>query len=290
MALRNLKLYPTGMRLHEWIALEGNYWADEGIDAEYMWDTIKNVYSYKAEAYKSRPQDKPMIEGEGAVTNACAWGSVANAGAGMGKFSASAFGIARNAVFVPADSPISSVEDLAGVPIGVGLRAGSHFSVPLTLEKHLPLDQINCVNVGGFGTRLQVLLSGEMPAANLLDPQISMAEQLGLKKVVAGTFNTLWWTPPEMDPALLDAYFRVLERAEQELQRDASRYLHLWKYSLPAEFADREWDYSRFHEGEHFVRQRYPMDKYQELLDQMARWGLDDVMEDKTFEHLVLAA
>ena len=30
MALRNLKLYPTGMRLHEWIALEGNYWADEG--------------------------------------------------------------------------------------------------------------------------------------------------------------------------------------------------------------------------------------------------------------------
>jgi hypothetical protein len=32
------------------------------------------------------------------------------------------------------------------------------------------------------------------------------------------------------------------------------------------------------------------MDKYHELLAQMERWGLDDVMEDKTFEHLVLAA
>ena len=231
-----------------------------------------------------------MLRNEGAVTNACAWGSVANAGAGMGKFSAAAYGVARNAIFVRADSAIDSPADLAGVPIGVGLRAGSHFSAPLCLEKHLPLDNINCVNVGGFGTRLEVILSGEMPAANLLDPQISMAEQLGLKKLIEGTFNTLWWTPPAMDPELLEAYFRVLDRAEADLQRDAARYLPLWRYSIPPEFEDRHWDYSRFHEGEHFVHQPFPMDKYRELLDQMERWGLDDVMEDKTFEHLVLAA
>jgi hypothetical protein len=290
VALRQLKLYPTGMRLHEWIALEGNYWADEGIEAEYLWDTIRAGYSYKAEAYKSRPQDQPMLRNEGALTNACAWGSVANAAAGMGKFSAGAYGIARNAIFVPADSPINTPQDLAGVPIGVGLRAGSHFSAPLCLEKYLPIEQINCVNVGGFGTRLQVILNGEMPAANLLDPQISMAEQLGLKKIIEGSFNTLWWTPPDMDPALLGAYFRVLDRAEQDLKRDATRYLHLWRYSIPAEFADREWDSSKFNEGEHFVHQPFPMDKYHELIAQMERWGLDDVMEDKTFEHLVLAA
>jgi NitT/TauT family transport system substrate-binding protein len=278
------------MRLHEWIALEGNYWADEGIEAEYMWDTIRAGYSYKAEAYKSRPQDQPMLRDEGAVTNACAWGSVANAGAGMGKFSASAYGIARNAIFVKPDSPIDTPADLAGQPIGVGLRAGSHFSAPLCLEKHLALDQINCVNVGGFGTRLEAILSGELPAANLLDPQISMAEQLGLKKIIEGTFNTLWWTPPNMDPALLQAYFRVLVRAEEALQADAGPYLPLWRYSIPAEFADRDWDYASFHEGEHFVHEPFPMAKYRELIEQMERWGLDDVMEDKTFEHLVLAA
>ncbi|HLY67331.1 MAG TPA: hypothetical protein VKU60_17470, partial [Chloroflexota bacterium] len=205
---RKLKLYPTGMRLHEWIALEENFWADEGIDAEYMWDTIRAGYSYKAEPYKGRPQDQPMLRGDGAVTNACAWGSVQNAGAGMGKFSAGAYGVARNAIFVQPDSPINRPEDLAGAPIGVGLRAGSHFSAPLCLEKYLPLDDINCVNVGGFGTRLQAILSGEMPAANLLDPQISMAEELGLKKVIEGTFNTLWWTPAGIDPELLEAYFR----------------------------------------------------------------------------------
>lgn len=288
--LRKLKLYPTGMRLHEWIALDGNYWTDEGIEPEYMWETIRAGYSYGAEPYKQRPQDQPMLREEGAVTNACAWGSVANAGAGMGKFSAGAYGIARNAIFVKADSPINKPEDLAGVAIGVGLRAGSHFSAPLCLEKHLPFDQINCVNVGGFGTRLQVILSGEMPAANLLDPQISMAKELGLKQVIAGTFNTLWWTPPNVDPELMRAYFRVLDRAEKALQADPTRYLPLWHYSVPAEFRDRAWDYSKFHEGEHFVYQPYPMDKYNELIGQMERWGLDDVMEDKTYDHLVLAA
>ena len=127
MALRKMKLYPTGMRLHEWIALEGDYWAAEGIEAEYMWDTIRAGYSYKAEAYKSRPQDQPMLRDEGAVTNACAWGSVANAGAGMGKFSDEAYGIARHAIFVQHDSAVRRPEDLAGVEIGVALRAGSHF-------------------------------------------------------------------------------------------------------------------------------------------------------------------
>jgi hypothetical protein len=171
----------------------------------------------------------------------------------------------------------------------VALRAGSHFSVPLSLEPYLPLDQIKPKNVGGHGTRLAVLLSGEVEASNLLDPEISMAEQLGLRNVLEGTFNTLWWVDAGMDNATLAAYFRVLARAEDELRRDPASYLPLWKYSIPKSFQDREWDFSRFHEGEHFVYQRYPFDKYLELMDQMRRWGLDDVMERKDYQQLVLA-
>jgi hypothetical protein len=171
----------------------------------------------------------------------------------------------------------------------VALRAGSHFSVPLSLEPYLPLDQIKPKNVGGHGTRLAVLLSGEVEASNLLDPEISMAEQLGLRKVLEGTFNTLWWVDAGMDNATLAAYFRVLARAEDELRRDPTAYLPLWKYSIPKSFQDREWDFSRFHEGEHFVHERYPFDKYLELMEQMRRWGLDDVMERKDYQQLVLA-
>ena len=288
MTLRKLRLKPTGMRLHDWMAYAGNYWAGEGLEVEYLWDVIQATYEYGGVAYKERPQDQPFVQGQEVVCNACAWGSVANAGAGMGKFSAEAYGIARNAIFVRPESSIRAPADLAGVPIGVALRAGSHFSVPLSLEPHLPFDQIKTRNVGGHGTRLAVLLSGQVEASNLLDPEISMAEQLGLRKVLEGTFNTLWWVDAAMDPEALAAYFRVLARAEQELRRDPKRYLPLWKYSIPPSFRDRDWDFGRFHEGEHFVYQRYPMNKYLELMDQMARWGLDDVMDRRDYAQLVL--
>src|SRR5581483_12506732 len=107
-------------------------------------------------------------------------------------------------------------------PIAVGMRAGSHFNVPYRLEPYLPLEQIKTVNVGGFGARLQALLDGEVEAASLLDPQISMADQLGLRRVIANTFKTLWVVPPDFNRGVMDPYFRVLERAEADLARDPS--------------------------------------------------------------------
>ena len=64
------------------------------------------------------------------------------------------------------------------------MRAGSHFNVPYRLEKYLPLERIKMVNTGGFGARLKALLDGEVEAASLLPPQIAMAEQLGLRKIM----------------------------------------------------------------------------------------------------------
>lgn len=288
MAGTKMRIGPTGMRLHEWIALEGDYWKDEGLDVEIDWQMVNEFYQYKGVAYKERPQDQPFLKNEQIVCNACAWGSIANAGAGMGKFSSGAYGIARNAIFVRADSPIMTPADLADVPIGVGLRAGSHFSVPLTLEPHLPLEKIKIVNVGGFGTRLNALLDGTVDATSLLDPQISMAEQLGLRKIIEGSFNTLWWVDDNTDADALAAYFRVLARAERDLQRAPRDYLKLWHYSVPIDYKDHGWDYSAFHEGEHFVYSPFPIDRYNEVLAQMERWSLDDLMLDKTYENLVL--
>ena len=41
-------------------------------------------------------------------------------------------------IFVPADSPIRTPEDLAGVPISVGFQSGSHYSTIQALEQYLP--------------------------------------------------------------------------------------------------------------------------------------------------------
>src|SRR5262249_62025949 len=89
---------------------------------------------------------------------------------------------------------------------GVGRGAGSHFTVPYRREQYLPLEQIKPLNVGGFGARLTALLEGEVEAASLLDPQISMADQLGLRPIIANTFKTRWGGDDRSDRAILAAF------------------------------------------------------------------------------------
>jgi len=277
------------MRLHEWIALERGYFQQHGIEPVVRWDVVNGIMSsWKGKAYKGRPQDQPFT-GESEpidVINHCSWGSVCNAGAGMGKFVPTAYGVARWALYVRPDSAIHQPEDLADVPIAVGMRAGSHFNVPYRLEPYLPLERIKTVNVGGFGARLQALLDGEVEATSLLDPQISMADQLGLRRILGNTFKTLWQAPADADPAMLDAYFRVLERADADLDRDPASCLPLWRYSIPAEFKDQTWDLSAFDVGERFFYAPLPRQEFDEILRQVERWGLDDHMQTRQYEEL----
>ena len=174
--LTKIRIFPTGMRLHEWIAFAEGFFSEQGLEPEVMWDVYHGQMKAWTGGYKARPQDKPFLEGAQAIGNACAWGSVCNAGAGMGKFVPDAYGVARHAIYVRPDSRIHRPEDLRGVPVAVGLMAGSHYNVPYRLEKHLPLEDIKIAPVGGFGRRLEALLNGEVEAASLLDPQIYMAE------------------------------------------------------------------------------------------------------------------
>src|SRR5262249_59746508 len=98
--------------------------------------------------------------------------------------------------------------------------------------------EIKVVNTGGLGARLKALLDGEVEAASLLPPQIAMAEQLGLRQIIADTFKTLWWVPDHFEPKVLRAYLRALERAEKAMDADMEKYLPLWRRAAPAEFGN----------------------------------------------------
>ena len=283
-----VNIVPHFMRLHEWIALDQGYFQAEWLEPTLRTDVMDAVNAHTGAPYGQRPQDLPFVEGQEVTNSACHWGGVCNAGAGMGKFVPDAYGVARWAIYVRPDSWIQKPEDLANVPVAVGLRAGSHFNVPYRLEQYLPLDQIKTVNVGGFGARLTALLEGEVEASSLLDPQISMADQLGLRQVMANTFKTLWWVDEHYDRATLDRFFRVLQRADQELDRDPASCLPLWHYSVPPEFKDHPWDYSRFDLGERFCYEPLPRAEFDEIVRQVERWGLDDFMKQKAFDSLAL--
>ena len=195
------------------------------------------------------------------------------------------------AIFVRPDSRIRQPEDLKDVPVSVGMRAGSHFNVPYRLEKYLPLEHIKVVNTGGFGARLKALLDGEVEAASLLPPQIAMAEQLGLRQIIADTFKTLWWVPDNFEPEVVRAYLRALERAETAMDAEMEKYLPLWRLAVPAEFENfHPWGYARFGRGERFYHRRLPREEFDETLAQVKRWGLDEYLKDRSYEKLSYAA
>ena len=189
-ALTRVKIAPKGMGLNDFVAMQEGYFAAEGLDVEFDWKTFRGTQSsWKGLDYFQRPQDQPYTQAkEDVIQGACVWGTICNASAGMGQVVADAYGDSPWAIFVRPDSKIRKPEDLKDVPIAVGMRAGSHFNVPYRLEKYLPLANIKTVNTGGFGARLKALLDGEVEAASLLPPQIAMAEQLGLRKIIEDTF------------------------------------------------------------------------------------------------------
>ena len=286
-----LTISPKGMGLNDFVALEEGFFEAEGLDVDMDWATFRGVQTrWKGMAYFERPQDLPYAENQQVVQGACEWGTICNASAGMGRVVAEAYGVSPWSIFVRPESDINDPEDLADVPIAVGMRAGSHFNVPYRLEKYLPLDRIKCENIGGFGARLEALLAGEVEAASLLPPQIDMAKQLGLREVIADEFRTLWWVPDATPPEAVSGYMRALDRAEKALQADLPKYLPLWKYSVPAEFQDREWDYAGFSRGERFVFEDFPKEDFDEIFAQVERWDLAQYVKETGYEDLVYTA
>ena len=292
-SLKHVKIAPKGMGLNDFVAQQEGFFAAEGLDVEFDWKTFRGTQSsWKDLDYLHRPQDRPYTETkEDVIQGACVWGSICNASAGMGRFVAEAYGVSPWAIFVRPDSKIKKPEDLKDVPVSVGMRAGSHFNVPYRLEKFLPLENIKVVNTGGFGARLKALLDGEVEAASLLPPQIAMAEQLGLRKIIDDTFKTLWWVPANTDAAIVTGYLRALDRAEKAMDADLQKYLPLWKMAVPPEFETyHPWDFGKFGRGERFVYKMLPREEFDDTLDQVKRWGLDQYLKDRSFEGLSYTA
>jgi len=292
--MRKVRVAPKGMGLNDFVAEQEGFFEAEGIQVEWDIKTFRGTQSsWKGLDYKSRPQDQPYTEAKDSslIQCACAWGSISNASAGMGRFVPDCYGVSPWAIFVRPDSKIRKPEDLKDVPISVGMRAGSHFNVPYRLEKYLPLENIKTVNTGGFGARLKALLDKEVEAASLLPPQIDMARQLGLRMIMEDEFHTLWWVPQTAPLDDVRAYLRALDRAEKALQADLKEYLPLWEKCVPPEFKQGyTWDYSKFTRGERFVYQPIPQTEFDDVMDQVKRWKLDDHLAERKFENLVYRA
>src|SRR5260221_7600632 len=200
--LKRVTVAPKGMGLYDFVAQQEGFFAAEGLDVEFDWKTFRGTQSsWKGLNYFQRPQDQPYTqEKREVIQGACVWGTICNASAGMGKMVPDAFGVSPWAIFVRPDSAIRRPEDLKGMPVSVGMRAGSHFNVPYRLEKYLPLEHIKVVNTGGFCARLKAPLGCGGEAASPFPPPIAMGGQAGFCGIIARPVQTPWGGSGQFPP------------------------------------------------------------------------------------------
>lgn len=88
-------------------------------------------------------------------------------------------------ILVPKDSAIKTPQDLKGVEIGISQNSVIEYVTQRMLEREgLSVSDIKTTNIPAIPTRFQLLMQGQLKAANLPDPLASLAIQQGAKIVV----------------------------------------------------------------------------------------------------------
>ena len=101
-------------------------------------------------------------------------------------------------------------------------------------------------------------VSGVFFGSDFIAVTKSEGEWQQLKPAILGVSPYNGSTGVPLDTALVveREVFRSIERpADADLDRDPSSCLPLWHHSIPAEFKDHAWDFSRFDVGERLTTQ-----------------------------------
>jgi NMT1/THI5 like len=249
-------------RLQEWVAEEKGYFRAEGLDYEFKElirssDGAHHAATGKTGAFQSIERGRTSN-----VTCACHWTVNVAASRGHTKLFADAYSVAPSGIFVPAESPIRTPADLAGVPISVGYQSGSHYATIQALERYLAKEQINLsFGEGMLFHRMEALFEGKAPAATLFSGPYYFAEQLGYRKLIDTTFMIAAMINGDPDPADIRRYFQALRRAQRDIDLRPELYTHYYASEFPERF-HAAMDTRRWGPGERIVFEPYTKDVF----------------------------
>ena len=278
-------------RLQEWVAEEKGYFKDEGL----AYDFQELVQSTDGKIHDKGVKVGAMQSFERGrtadVSCACHWTVGVAASKGHGKLYPDVYSVAPSAVFVPADSPVKTPEDLAGVPISVGYQSGSHYSTIQALEQYMPADKINLsFNDGMLFKRMELLIDGKAPASALFSGPYYFAEQLGFRKIIDTPFMIASMIHGDPDPEDLRKFFRALKRAQRDIDLRPDLYTHYYKNEFPVRY-HAMMDTRRWGPGERIVFEPYTKEVFDETFQWIADHGIfaDSHMGSGRYDQVVHA-
>ena len=266
-------------RLQDWIADEQGYFADAGLDYEIVVRTLENAQQDIAVTDRSDVRVgayelyRAGAGGKRDMSCACHWAVNQAAGDAAGRMWGRAYSSLPSAIFVPADSPVQSPEELAGVPVTVGYHSGSHFSTIQALEACVEPADVRLAFGGMPYDRVDALLSGAAEATAAWGAATYVLDQLGARRIIDTTFMAAFMFDAGSDTGDVERYFAGLRRAQADLDFAPERHKHHYLREIPERYRDRV-DVRRFGTGERIVFEPYTREMYEEAQEWMRAHAL----------------
>jgi hypothetical protein len=256
------------MRLHEWVAEEKGYFTEAGLDYEFR-DELRSATGRRHDLGDKVGAYQTIEKGRTSdVSCACHWTVNVAASVGHGKLYADCYSVSPAGIFVPADSGITTPQQLAGVPISVGYQSGSHYATIQALEQYMPIGDIKLSFADGLlFRRMEKLIDGEIPAVSLFSGPYYFAEQLGFRKVIDTTFMMASMITGDPDPEDVRRYFGALRRAQRDIDLRPELYTQHYRHEFPERFHD-VMDTRCWGPGERLVFEPYT----REVFEQSFNW------------------
>ena len=139
-------------------------------------------------------------------------------------------------IYVRPESPVNAPIQLAGKTVGVQFHQGSHYATIAMLQGFLSKDEIRAVHVGPTEQRYEKLERGEVDAATLMEPWITLAEKNGFKKIMETHYLGVENISQDMPPATLEKLLRALRKAVALINADKKRHVHHMIDEIPAKY------------------------------------------------------
>jgi NitT/TauT family transport system substrate-binding protein len=253
-----------------YVAREAGLFEKAGIEvrfgAKYSQRNLSDADPFK------RLKEALFEQGKADVYNLCEW-------AGIDRSEHSARGAQvlalRPAVGAQAilafDKLLQEPRDLAGVPVGINEKTGSHYTTLQSLEGALAREDIVVEHIGVPERRYQALKDGRSRAAAVMEPFISLGLKEGAHIVDVTFYRGAEVIAPHLTSEERAAYLGAINEAADRIMGDFRKYKHYVTEQTRGALAAHEM-------SSHFVRYThykvYETKRFQQVYDWMRSWGL----------------
>ncbi len=276
--MSKFRIMPHG-RLQEWVAEEKGYYAQQGLDYEFVRPSRVGREAMGGSVQSADGAPAPVLNGAFEsmetgraceVSSACHWAVGMAASAEHGVMWGHAYSVTPAGVYVAHDSPIRRPEQLRDVEVGVGYHSGSHFSALQALEPFVSPSEAKLRFIGSPADRLNLLVDGRVQAANIFGVQREIAEQLGFRKVLDTTFMIGFLISGDASVEDCQKYFDALQLAQRDIDLEPEQYKHYFEQDVPERYKELV-DVRAFGLAERIVFEPYTRETYEKT----HRWMVD---------------